>query len=188
MPDSAADPRPRLWAPWRIEYVSSLGEHGKGSVKESATGCFFCDACACRRADGSFDEQLADEMMVLVCDERGLMLMNRYPYSNGHILIAPHAHVPALKDLGAVERAGLMELAELATRLQETALGTHGANIGINMGRCAGAGVPGHLHMHVVPRWHGDISFMEVTAGVKVIPQALETSYAKLKEALRELR
>ncbi|MEM6756219.1 MAG: HIT domain-containing protein [Planctomycetota bacterium] len=182
-PDSAADARSRLWAPWRIDYVSSLGEAGTQRT-DSPTGCFLCDAFACLRDDGTLDEAQAQRDGVLVCDERGVMLMNRYPYSNGHVLVAPRPHVPALRDLTAEQRAGLMELAEQATRMQEAALGTHGANIGINQGRAAGAGVPGHLHMHVVPRWHGDVSFMEVVAGTKVIPQAFERSYELLREAV----
>ncbi|MEM9250832.1 MAG: HIT domain-containing protein [Planctomycetota bacterium] len=184
-PDSAADDRSRLWAPWRIDYVTQLGEHGTHG-RETRSGCFLCDAFDCRRDDGTIDEAQAERDGVLVCDDRGVMLMNRYPYANGHILIAPEPHVPALRDLTANQRAGIMDLAEQATRMQEAALGTHGANIGINQGRAAGAGVPGHLHMHVVPRWHGDVSFMEVVTGTRVIPQALERSYELLREAAKE--
>jgi ATP adenylyltransferase len=187
-PDAAADPRPRLWAPWRIDYVSSLGEDGVGPRDDSTDadrcGCFFCDAMSAHRDDGSLDDDFARRHLVLACDDRGLMLMNRYPYSNGHVLVAPHAHAPALRDLTAAQRAGLIEMANQAACLQEQALGTHGANLGINQGRAAGAGVPGHLHLHVVPRWHADVSFMEVVAGTTVIPQALDRSYALLREAI----
>jgi len=182
-PDAAADARPRLWAPWRIDYVSQLGEDGVGQRDKQGCGCFFCDALACRRDDGTMDDDVAQQHQVLRCDDRGLMLMNRFPYSNGHILIAPLTHAPALRDLSADQRAGLMELANEAACLQEVALGTHGANIGINQGRAAGAGVPGHLHLHVVARWHSDVSFMEVVAGTKIIPQALERSYELLRDA-----
>eukprot|EP00752_Nemacystus_decipiens_P016097 g14393.t1 len=131
------------------------------------------------------DESEKRERMILLIDERGALMMNRYPYSNGHLLIAPKKHVADISDLSPAERAGLMELADLGCRLLRKTMHCQGVNMGMNLGRCAGAGVPGHCHMHLVPRWNGDSNFMQVVAGARVIPQALEESYAMLLEALQ---
>lgn len=124
--------------------------------------------------------------MILLTDDRGSLMMNRYPYSNGHLLVSPKKHVADISDLSSVERAGLMELADLGNRLLRKAMHCQGVNMGMNLGRCAGAGVPGHCHMHLVPRWNGDTNFMQACAGARVIPQALEESYEMLLDALGE--
>lgn len=169
-----------LWAPWRISYLKGLVEEDPSSKQDAGPGgCFLCDA---------FDTELTKdqmrERMILVADNRGALMMNRYPYSNGHLLVAPKAHVADISDLTADARAGIMELAELGNRLLRKAMRCQGVNMGMNLGRCAGAGVPGHCHLHLVPRWNGDSNFMQVCAGARVIPQALEESYAMLVEAL----
>jgi len=115
-----------------------------------------------------------------------MLLMNRFPYTNGHMLAAPIDHVADISDLTAGQRAGLMELGELASRLLRRAMNAQGVNLGMDLGRCAGAGVPGHVHMHAVPRWSGDVNFMQVTGRVRVIPQAVEDSYHALRRALAE--
>lgn len=111
-------------------------------------------------------------------------MLNRYPYTNGHLLAAPHEHIGDISDLSPAQRSGLMELSELGGRLLRTAMQPQGLNIGMNLGRCAGAGLPGHAHMHIVPRWNGDVNFMQTIGQVRVIPQALEASYQMLKEAM----
>jgi ATP adenylyltransferase len=172
-----AGERTNLWAPWRIDYIQGLDPQ---QPKPAGPGCFLCDA-----VEPNLTADQLHERLVLVRDARGVLMMNRYPYTNGHLLAAPTAHAPDLSDMTAEQRAGLMELAELGGRLLQRAMNAQGLNIGMNIGRCAGAGVPGHLHLHIVPRWAGDVNFMEVTGRVRVIPQALEESYRALREALR---
>lgn len=169
-----SDQRTNLWAPWRIDYIRGLDP----TQRPPRAGCFLCDAM------GELTEAQRDERFVLLRDQRGLLMMNRYPYTNGHLLVAPTEHAPDLSDLTAEQRAGLMDLAELGDRLIRRALNAQGINMGMNLGRCAGAGVPGHLHMHLVPRWEGDVNFMDVVGQVRVIPQALDDCFAALKEAL----
>ncbi len=168
-----------LWAPWRIGYIQGLESSARETSRDSGAGCFLCAA-----ADNRSSETDRDDQLVLLRDERGVLMLNRYPYTNGHLLAGPLDHVADLSDLAPEARAGLMELAELGGRLLRKVMNPQGLNIGINLGRCAGAGVPGHLHMHIVPRWHGDVNFMDVVGGVRVIPQAIEESFAALKGAL----
>lgn len=168
-----------LWAPWRMDYIRGLD--AEASPSDSPTGCFLCDAVADGLSPGERDERL-----VLVHDERGVLLMNRYPYTNGHLLAAPADHVPDLSDMTAPQRAGLMDLAELGCRALRQAMNAQGLNLGMNLGRCAGAGLPGHAHVHIVPRWHGDVNFMEVVGKARVIPEALDSSFKALKEAVGE--
>lgn len=171
----------RLWAPWRMAYINGLDDGDDPS--NPGGGCFLCDAARQDLDDGQLVERL-----VLLRDERGLLMLNRYPYTNGHLLAAPQAHVGDLSDLSAKQRAGLMELCELGTRLLRKAMNPQGLNLGMNFGRCAGAGLPGHAHMHVVPRWNGDVNFMQTVGQIRVIPQALEESYKLLKAALSEMK
>lgn len=168
-----------LWAPWRISYLKGLAEDDPTLHQDDPGSCFLCDA---------FKEDMSEEerrqRMILVVDERGTLMMNRYPYSNGHMLVAPEAHVADISDLTPKARSGMMELADLGCRLLKKAMFAQGVNMGMNLGRCAGAGVPGHCHMHLVPRWNGDTNFMQVCAGARVIPQALEESYEMLLQAI----
>lgn len=166
-----------LWAPWRISYLKELGTIDPAVAPGDTDACFFCAAA---RADLS--EAESAERLVLLRDPRGTLLLNRYPYTNGHLLAAPLEHLADLSDMTAAQRAGLVELAELASRLLRAAMNPQGLNIGMNLGQCAGAGVPGHIHMHVVPRWYGDTNFMEVVGRVRVIPQALDESFRALRE------
>lgn len=171
-----------LWAPWRISYLKGLvddpAEKAQDDVEGGSGSCFLCAAF------DELDEAQSRKRMILLADERGSLVMNRYPYSNGHLLVSPRKHVADISELSADERAGLMELADVGNRLLRKAMHCQGVNLGMNLGRCAGAGVPGHCHMHLVPRWNGDTNFMQACAGARVIPQALEESYAMLAEAL----
>ncbi len=169
--------RRSIWAPWRIGYLEGLTA---AEAESSASGCFLCAAVAADANDAADRQRL-----VLLRDERGLLLLNRYPYTNGHLLAAPAAHVGDLEALNAEQRAALMELTVVGERLLKAAINPQGVNIGMNIGRCAGAGLPGHVHMHIVPRWHGDVNFIDVVGQARVIPQALERSYEALREALR---
>ncbi len=183
-----------LWAPWRLAYIRSLEANTPGSGASSgATAttsthttiaspppvCFLCDTVG--HAPGSDG---AIERLILLQDERGCVLMNRYPYVTAHLLVSPAAHVASLNDMTATDRAGLMELVAISEQLVRDAVNAQGVNIGINLGRAAGAGVPGHLHVHIVPRWAGDTNFMDVVGGVRVIPGALEEVYAHLRTVL----
>lgn len=153
-----ADSQKNLWAPWRMEYIHSLGD-------EDAGGCFLCRA----RDHGEEDA----DSLVLARRTRVLVLLNRFPYTSGHTLIAPSNHVARLEECDDDVLLELMQCTRDARRVLETALQAQGFNIGINLGRCAGAGLPGHLHIHIVPRWAGDTNFMPVLGDVKVIPQSL---------------
>ena len=161
--------RQGIWAPWRLEYVTNLVDTKPGE-------CFLCQAWT--RPDE--DEQ----RLVIHRNEHGMIVLNRYPYTNGHVMVALGAHLPDFDRIGADERHAMMDLTVLAERLIRVVLNPQGINIGVNLGRCAGAGLPGHLHLHVVPRWGGDTNFMEVVGGVRVIPQALEQIQHELTAAL----
>lgn len=160
-----------------MAYISGLD--GGDAPEKPGGGCFLCDA-----ADQSLDDAGLERLLVLLRDERGILMLNRYPYTNGHLLAAPHEHVGDISDLSAAQRAGLMELCDLGVRILRKTMNPQGINLGMNLGRCAGAGLPGHAHMHVVPRWNGDVNFMQTVGNIRVIPQALEESYKALKDAL----
>lgn len=169
-----------LWAPWRMSYIRKLV--ADPVTPQPDTGCFLCQASKTR-----VNTPEAADQFLLIRDERGLLMLNRYPYTNGHLLVAPLVHAGELSDLTKEQRANLMELTEVGTRLLKAAINPQGINVGINLGRCAGAGVPGHLHIHLVPRWNGDTNFMHTVGRVQVIPQALEESYAYLSEVLTKM-
>jgi ATP adenylyltransferase len=173
----------RLWAPWRRDYVANIEAHSLAKPVVGGTGCFLCDNLAATRGRARGDLELKRHL-VLMNDERGAVMLNRFPYCNGHLLIARPEHVSDLSGYEPGQRAGLMELAALGERLLREAYNAQGVNVGINIGRAAGAGVPGHLHIHVVPRWSGDVNFMEVVGGVRVIPEAIEKSFDLLSDVL----
>jgi ATP adenylyltransferase len=157
-----------LWAPWRMEYIHSLAEENKD-------GCFLCKY---RDRPG---EDTANH--VLWRSDHTFALMNRFPYTNGHLLIAPLEHEEDLTDLADAAFDDLWRQTRDAKALLARAMKPHGFNIGINFGLCAGAGLPGHVHVHVVPRWTGDTNFMAVLGGVRVVPESLDRMYARLLEA-----
>jgi len=159
----------RLWAPWRARYVT-------GAI-DADPGCIFCQKLNDTRDAANY---------VLVRTERCFVLLNLYPYNNGHLLVAPKRHVADITDLTGAEMQELMEVTAWMVRLERRAMRPHGFNVGVNLGRVAGAGIPGHFHIHIVPRWDGDTSFMPVLGEVKVISEALEDTYAKLKRAVQE--
>ncbi len=161
-------PRP-LWAPWRMTYI--LGPR--------RNSCFFCDYA--RRKRDRKD-------LVILRGRTCFALLNRFPYNSGHLMVAPLAHKRALGQLTAEERAEIFDLLVAAQEALDRALRPHGYNIGLNLGRVAGAGVPGHVHFHIVPRWNGDTNFMPVVGLTKVVPQALEDLYGQLQKALHKGR
>lgn len=169
-PDNAEHVR-NLWAPWRMEYISSLaGPEGQ---------CFLCT---------DRDHPADDEKnLVLWRGPRCLAVLNRFPYTGGHALVAPNAHVAQLADLDSPTMLELWEMVRDVQGALKEVVHAHGFNIGINIGRCAGAGLPGHLHVHVVPRWEGDTNFVAVFGGVRVISNGLEELLGALRKASARL-
>lgn len=175
--------RSNLWAPWRIGYVQGLDRGPKlaGGDKTETTasgGCFIC-----RNLEHPEDD---DRNLVLWRTEHNIVILNRYPYNNGHLLIAPARHIP---DLSEATDDELLDMTKLIRELQKAlslAIKPHGFNVGMNFGRCGGAGLPGHLHVHVVPRWEGDTNFMHVCSDTDVISQSLHELLALLKRVSKE--
>ena len=159
----------RLWAPWRLEYIT----------QEKPDGCFLCE------------KPLSDDDRANYIVYRGshaFVLLNAFPYNNGHLMIAPYAH---LSDLDELPRETLLEMVDLcqdATRALRLTSHPDGFNVGFNLGAAAGAGIKDHLHLHVVPRWAGDTNFMPVLADVRVVPQSLERAWEVLSQAFRDMR
>ena len=154
-----------LWAPWRGVYVMGPKEDD----------CFLCAAPAAGDDPGRF---------ILHRSRNVYIILNAFPYNSGHLMVAPLRHVARPEDLDAEERLDLMDTLTLAVRVLEAALRPDGFNVGLNLGRAAGAGIEQHLHAHVVPRWEGDTNFMPVLAAVKVLPEHLAATYEKLRTAL----
>ena len=165
-----------LWAPWRMAYIKSEKKETPAPVQVAPGGdpsCFICQAVA--------DIEHDCERLVVGRGEKTLTLLNRYPYNNGHLLITPKRHLSRLDMLTSEERLELAdEIAYWVARI-ETKMNAEGFNVGLNLGRVAGAGLPGHLHWHVVPRWNGDANFMTTVCSAKSIPQALEAAWETLK-------
>jgi len=153
----------RLWAPWRMEYVAG----------PRAPGCIFCEFAAAPR-------ERWRELLVLRVEEHALLVLNRYPFVSSHLLVAPKRHVAQLDELPAVEYDAAMHLVRDAAAKLRGAIGAEAFNVGFNLGRAAGAGIAEHLHAHVVPRWGGDTNFMPVLADVRVMPEYLDATWAKL--------
>jgi ATP adenylyltransferase len=157
----------RIWAPWRLEYV-------KDASKDKESECIFCAAL-----DAGDDE----ENLIVHRGERCFVILNKYPYTNGHLMVAPYEHIAELQKLDEETLAEIMSLAQRGIAALETSYSPHGYNVGFNQGRVAGAGVEHHIHMHVVPRWGGDTNFMPVLGDTRVMNQTLEDSYVTVKEA-----
>jgi len=155
----------RIWAPWRLEYV-------KDASKDEEDGCIFC----VKPAEGDDEANL-----IVHRGERAFVMLNKFPYTNGHLMVAPYDHLSRLQDVAPETLAEVMGLAQTAMNRLEEVYDPQGYNVGINQGRVAGAGVEHHIHLHVVPRWGGDTNFMPVVADTRVMPQSLEDSYAAMK-------
>jgi ATP adenylyltransferase len=151
-----------LWAPWRVEYVTS-GDAGEE--------CIFCPG-----DNRSRDE----ERLILYVGERSVVLMNRFPYINGHLLVAPVRHLATLDSLLPEEKLDLITMVERSIDALRGVMNPGGFNVGINLGKVAGAGLEEHIHVHVVPRWSGDTNYMTVVGEVRVIPEHLRATYQKL--------
>ena len=161
----------RLWTPWRLAYVSG-GE---------SAGCVFC--AALQEAENDADAASLVVFRGATC----FVILNLFPYNNGHLMVVPNRHVASLAETSAEERSELMELTRVAEAALAEAYQPHGLNMGINLGKPAGAGVLGHLHMHVVPRWNGDTNFMTVVGQTRVLPEELPDTAAKLRPIFARL-
>ena len=150
-----------IWAPWRMEYIQT----------EPLSGCVFCR---------KYSEGRDEENYILHRSELSFVLLNLYPYNNGHLMIAPKRHVGALTELRSEEMSDLMGLVQKGVRVLSAACRPEGFNIGLNLGSVAGAGITDHIHVHVVPRWQGDTNFMPVLAETKVMPQHLKKTFDTL--------
>ncbi len=159
----------QLWAPWRLPYIVSTKE-------PAADGCFLCRYVA--EPDRDIDN------LVISRNEWTVTVLNRFPYNNGHLLVAPLKHKAELAELDDAELLDCMQALQRMTRVVARAMNAHGFNIGLNLGQVAGAGLPGHLHWHLVPRWRGDTNFMPVLADLSVIPQSLASACELLRESL----
>ena len=148
-----------MWAPWRIEYILSAKEKG----------CVFCNALS------------VSDQLTLYKGKATLVVMNKYPYINGHLLVAPVRHLAALDELSQAEMGTLLATVEQSIAILKKVMQPEGFNVGLNLGRVAGAGVEEHLHFHIVPRWSGDTNALAVFADVRVIPQHLQETFVLLK-------
>jgi ATP adenylyltransferase len=153
-----------LFAPWRYAYVSNTDFTG---------GCIFCAAA---HGEG--------EAFTLARSERSFALLNRFPYTSGHTMVAPYAHVGDFAELDGPTLADMMQLAQRIVRALQETYQPHGFNMGLNLGEAAGAGIADHLHLHIVPRWRADTNFMTVNADVRVVPEDLAQTCVKLRAAL----
>ncbi len=158
----------RLFAPWRIRYIEAPKHEG----------CILCD----------FPEENRDEeRLILYRGGKCFVMMNNYPYNPGHVMISPYRHVGDMENLNQDELSEIMGLAVMIVKSIKNSMNPDGFNIGFNIGKVAGAGVEEHIHLHVVPRWSGDTNFMPVLADVRVIAEAVQETYKKLKKAIDEL-
>jgi ATP adenylyltransferase len=182
----------QLWAPWRIGYIT--GDKKEALPPQPARqlawlpgadqSCFLCRAVAEIETDPKNQQRTDQKNLVVYRSQSAIALLNRYPYNNGHLLIAPLRHQPGLDNLTDDEHLDLMRQIVRLCDASKGLMKPEGFNIGLNLGRVAGAGLPGHVHWHIVPRWNGDTNFMPVLAGVNVIPQSLEVLVDLLHEAL----
>lgn len=161
-------PKDRLWAPWRMQYV----EANKDPSEQTGTGCIFCDFPA---------EDNDEKNLIVHRGELAYVILNGYPYNNGHVMIVPFEHNAKFHALDSAARTEIGELTALSLTVLETVYNPGGFNVGINQGDAAGAGIAAHLHQHIVPRWVGDTNFMPVVADTRVLPEALAGSYEKIK-------
>lgn len=162
----------QIWAPWRKKYVRSRRKTG---------GCLFCRVLRAPRKKDF-------KNLLLLRSKHSFLMLNLYPYTNGHLMAVPNRHVPSLEKLNEGEKLDLLRLQDRALGLLRRALHPQGFNLGINLGKVAGAGIPRHVHIHIVPRWFGDTNFMPVLSGAKVIADSPQGTYQALSRFLKKRR
>ncbi|KAA3599321.1 MAG: HIT domain-containing protein [Calditrichaeota bacterium] len=161
----------KIWAPWRIEYIETLSE-------EKSEGCIFCDK---PKENKDFENK------ILIQGKLCFVIMNIFPYTNGHLMVIPYRHISKLSEMTPEEHLESMKLTSISCEVLAESFKAQGFNVGLNLGSAAGAGIDAHIHFHVVPRWNGDTNFMPVVGNIKVISEGLERSYHKLKSKFDEL-
>lgn len=160
-----------LWAPWRSAYVSETS-------KKDRTSCIFC----------SFIAQYNDkENLIVYRGKYAFIILNRFPYNPGHVMVVPYRHVPTIELLDSAEMVEVFNLVKISLKALREIYSPDGFNIGINIGRVAGAGIEAHVHVHIVPRWNGDANFMPIISNTKVLPEALEDTYNKLNQKFQHI-
>ncbi len=160
----------RIWAPWRAQYI-----HEGASAPETHSGCFLCRSLA---------EQADRDNFLVFRGPHSVVMLNRFPYNNGHLLVAPRVHRGTLGELDGPDLVEPIQVLRRMTLVLDRMLRPHGYNIGLNQGRAAGAGLPGHLHWHIVPRWDGDTNFMPILGCTKVIIESLNAFYDRIMDEL----
>ncbi|HIE24098.1 MAG TPA: HIT domain-containing protein [Candidatus Korarchaeota archaeon] len=160
----------RLWAIWRVAYIK---------IASKQEGCIFCELPSSKKDD---------ENLILLRSEHAFLMLNRFPYNPGHLMIAPYRHLGDIEDLTQEEVLDIWKILRLSIRALKETMSPDGFNIGINVGRVAGAGFEGHVHVHIVPRWNGDTNFMPVVAETKVISESLESVYGELREVIKRIQ
>ena len=160
----------QLWSPWRMEYIERNANHSKY--------CVFCEAI--KHEDGP-------ENQIVYRGENVFVILNRYPYTSGHLMIVPYQHTDSLKLLSPATRNELIEITAHAMEVLDKTYHPEGFNAGINIGKAAGAGIADHIHLHIVPRWNGDTNFMSTIGEVRVLPESLEDTYYRILKAWKEI-
>ena len=160
----------RLWAPWRLEYIQS--------TQDESDECLFC------RLPQEEDDK---SNLIVYRSKHSFVMLNKYPYNNGHIMVVPYLHVSDLTNISDEILLNMQHMLQYSLKALAETMKPHGLNIGINLGRCGGAGIVNHLHYHLVPRWNGDTNFMPVLANTKVVSEALIDSWQKLNQAFIKL-
>lgn len=163
----------RLWSPWRLDYITG--------PKDKST-CVFC-----RHAEEARANPDNPESLVLAIGEHAYVVLNRYPYNNGHLMVVPFRHTSTLTELSLAELHALMLLTQRSERALRDAYPLEGINVGLNLGKAAGAGIEEHLHIHLVPRWHGDTNFMTVVGETRVLPEDLPSTARRLRPVFERL-
>jgi len=158
-----------LWSPWRYAYIASAGQNGK------AASCVLCIG-----DDPAHDR----DRLVVHRGNRNFIILNLFPYTSGHLMVAPYEHLSSVVDASTEQTAEMMDLAKRAIATLTRVYDPQGYNVGMNLGHVAGAGVRDHFHLHVVPRWAGDANFMTITGETRVLPEELSTTYRKIKEVM----
>ena len=165
----------RLWAGWRLDYIERAARAQGDDDGDGEADCVFCRILA--------SDEPGEVTCVVWRDDRCAAVLNAYPYTSGHMMVMPVRHVAGVEDLDGEEGSALWSALTDCVKALKAAYPLDGLNIGANLGRSAGAGIPGHFHLHCLPRWAGDTNFMTTVAETRVIPEALPTTYARLKEA-----
>jgi ATP adenylyltransferase len=189
----------RLWTPWRYDYVSRAEDSSRPGVPDALSAwpgstdegrnCVFCNMIAAvdhAVAEGMPDEEAEKAAHLLVRGRSCFLCLNAFPYATGHILIVPYLHVDSLAALPPQDAREMMALAQRVERVLRAVYRPAGMNFGLNLGEAGGAGISSHIHMHALPRWIGDTNFMTVTADTRVLPETLDTTWARIREAWRD--